>query len=315
MNAVDLSDVERDEDARLKREVPLVPPDSIASRALVVVIAIMTFLACLTAGGALLVADASRSWRSDIARQVTIEIKPRAGENTEAILAKAAEVAARTPGVIDAHALSKSESDAMLEPWLGQGVDLSQLPIPQLVIVNMAAPQAAQLDLLRDSLAKEVPQASLDDHRIWLSRLDTMADVIVAFASALFVLMIVALGTAIGFATRGAMAGTREVIEVLHFVGATDAYIATQFQTHFLRLGLRGALVGGSTAALLFAIASLLSIWWRHSAGGEEISALFGAFALGAVGYIGIAIICAGIASLTGLLSRSIVFNHLRQVL
>ena len=43
-----------------KTNAPLIPRDSVAGRALVVVIAIMTFLACLTAGAALLVADARR---------------------------------------------------------------------------------------------------------------------------------------------------------------------------------------------------------------------------------------------------------------
>ena len=46
-------------DSQLKRDMPLVPADSIAGRALVVVIAILTFLACLTAGGAVLVGEAS----------------------------------------------------------------------------------------------------------------------------------------------------------------------------------------------------------------------------------------------------------------
>ena len=52
--------------------------NSVAGRALVVVIAIMTFLACLTAGAALLVVDASRGWRSDVLRDATIQVKPRA---------------------------------------------------------------------------------------------------------------------------------------------------------------------------------------------------------------------------------------------
>ena len=100
--------------------------------------------------------------------------------------------------------------------------------------------------------------------------------------------MIVAMATAIGFATRGAMAGNREIIEVLHFVGAADAYIARQFQGHFLRLGLKGAAIGGAAAALFFAVAALVSTWRSRSTGGEEIAALFGAFALGLVGYAAI---------------------------
>jgi cell division transport system permease protein len=302
-------------DSQLKRDMPLVPADSIAGRALVVVIAIMTFLACLTAGGALLIAQASQGWRADVSREVTMQIKPRSGDDIEALVSKATEVAARSPGVVDVHALSKSDSERLLEPWLGQGLDLSKLPIPRLIVVHMRAPQQADLDSLRATLANAVPQASLDDHRLWLARLDTMADVIVLFAGALFALMIVAMATAIGFATRGAMAGNREIIEVLHFVGAEDRYIARQFQTHFMRLGFRGAAIGGAAAALFFVAASLLSVLTYGSAGSEEMAALFGAFSLTGGAYLAIFVICAAIAALTGFLSRLIVFNHLRQLM
>ncbi len=60
----------------LGRNQPLVPAASIAGRALVTVIAIMTFLAGLTAGTAQLVADASAGWRSSVSREVTIQVRP-----------------------------------------------------------------------------------------------------------------------------------------------------------------------------------------------------------------------------------------------
>ena len=84
----------------------LIPGDSVSGRALVVVIAIMTFLACLTAGAALLVADASQAWRSDVLREATIQVKPRAGDDVESIVAKAVAVAAKSPAVEAARALS-----------------------------------------------------------------------------------------------------------------------------------------------------------------------------------------------------------------
>jgi cell division transport system permease protein len=243
---------------------------------------------------------------------VTIQIKPRAGDDVEALVAKAADIAAHSPGVADARALSKDDTQRMLEPWLGQGLDLSQLTIPRLIVIHMSGRDLADLETLRTALARAIPQAGLDDHRMWLARLDTMADVIVAFALAIFALMIVAMATAVGFATRGAMAGNREIIEVLHFVGAADAFIAAQFQAHFMRLGFRGATIGCAGAALFFAGASLLSHYWAASSGGEEIAALFGAFALSASGYVAIAAIGVFIAGLTGFLSRLIVFTHLR---
>jgi cell division transport system permease protein len=298
----------------LKSDAPLIPRDSVAGRALVVVIAIMTFLACLTAGAALLVVDASRTWRSDVLRDATIQVKPRPGDDVDSLVAKAVEIASQAPGVESARAYSKAESEKLLEPWLGNGLDLSQLPIPRLIIVRFRGQRSEDLVALRSALAPAVPQANLDDHRVWAARIGTMADAVVVLASALFALMMLAMGTAIGFATRGAMAGNREIVEVLHLVGASDSFIAREFQIHFRRLGFRGSIIGGLAAIAFFAATSLLSFWWAHSPGGEEIAAMFGSFALSSYGYLALALVCAAVTLLTGLLSREIVIRHLRTL-
>jgi cell division transport system permease protein len=297
-----------------KTNAPLIPRDSVAGRALVVVIAIMTFLACLTAGAALLVADASQAWRSDVLRDATIQVKPGPNDDVDSLVAKTVAIAAQATEVESAHAYSKAESEKLLEPWLGAGLDLSQLPVPRLIVVRLRSQRSEDLATLRSALASAVPQADLDDHRIWAARLGAMADAVVILAAALFVLMIVAMGTAIGFATRGAMAGNREIIEVLHLVGASNAFIAKEFQGHFRRLGLRGAMIGGLAAIAFFAAASLLSFWWAHSPGGEEIAAMFGSFALRSSGYLVLVIVCAAVTLLTGLLSRGIVMRHLQSL-
>jgi cell division transport system permease protein len=300
-------------ESAFKTNAPLIPRDSIAGRALVIVIAIMTFLACLTAGAALLVADASKAWRSDVVRDATIQVKARPGDDVESLVAKAVAVAAHAPGVESAYAYTKAESEKLLEPWLGAGLDLSQLPIPRLIVVRLRGQRSEDLATLRSALASAVPQADFDDHRIWAARLGTMADAVVTLAAALFALMMVAMGTAIGFATRGAMAGAREIVEVLHLVGASDAFIAREFEIHFRGLGLRGALIGGLAAVAFFATASLLS-FWAHSPGGEEIAAMFGSFALRPSGYLALAIVCGAVTLLTGLLSREIVMRHLQTL-
>ena len=292
----------------------LIPGDSVAGRALVVVIAIMTFLACLTAGAALLVADASQAWRSDVLREATIQVKPRTGVDVDSIVAKAVAIAAKSPGVEAAQALSKAELEKLLEPWLGAGLDLSQLPIPRVILVRLRGQRPEDLPKLRSALASAVPEADLDDHRAWATRLGAMADAVVTLAAALFVLMIVAMGTAIGFATRGAMAGNREIVEVLHLVGATDAFIAREFQTHFRRLGFRGAAIGGLAAIAFFATASLLSFWWAGSPGDAEMAAMFGSFALRYSGYLALVAVCAIVTLLTGFLSREIVMRHLQRL-
>ncbi|MGO9419506.1 cell division protein FtsX [Roseiarcus sp.] len=296
------------------RRMPLIPRDSIAGRALVVVVAIMTFLACLTAGAALLVAQASQTWRTDVLRDVLIQVKPGENDDADRLVDKVAAIAGKAAGAGNVHAYTADDSRKLLQPWLGEGLDLTVLPVPRIIVVRMDRESDADVAALRATLAQDAPQADLDDHRVWASRIGVMAGAVVAVASALFVLVMVAMATAIGFATRGAVAENREIVEVLHFVGASDRFVANQFHGHFQRLGLQGAAIGGGSAIAFFLGATALSQWSANSPGGAEIAALFGAFALGPSGYGGLFLVAGAVTVLTGLLSRRIVLRHLRAL-
>lgn len=298
----------------LRRGMPLVPADTVAGRALVTVVAILTFLAAITASTAQLVANASQDWRSDVSREITIQIRPLARTDIEAGVARAAAIAAQTPGVESIEIISRADSERLLEPWLGSGLDLVELPVPRLIVVKLADAGSVDLAALRATLTKEVTGASLDDHRLWVARLAAMANTVIVVGIAVVLLVLVATALAVGFATTGALAGARDIVEVLHFVGADDRYIAAQFQQRFLRLGLRGGLLGGGAAALFLALAGLLAARFRASAGGDQIEALFGTLQIGWSGYGAILVIVAIVAAVTALVSRVTVRSQLRAL-
>jgi cell division transport system permease protein len=298
----------------LRKDMPLVPISSIAGRALVTVIAIMTFLSSLTAGSAILIAGTARDWRQSVSREMTIQIRPIAGRDLDAEVAKAATIARATPGVADVTVFDKSEAERMLEPWLGSGLDFNELPIPRLIVVKLQGGHGLDVAALRKALDGSVSGVNLDDHHLWLGRLATMADTVVAAAVVIFVLVLAAMGLAVAFATRGAMAGNQEIVGVLHFVGAEDRFIAREFQRHFLRLGLRGGAIGGLCAVAVFLGAGLLERWMAETAGGDQLQAMFGTFTLGLPGYVAIVAIALGIAVATGAMSRTIVFRHLQAL-
>jgi cell division transport system permease protein len=297
---------------RINRDMALVPGASIAGRALVTVVAIMTFLAALTAGAAILISDASRGWQEDVAREMTIQIRPAAGRDLDADTAKAAELASKTAGVASVRAYTKAQAEELLQPWLGTGLDLSELPVPRLIVVGLDKEERLDIAVLRKKLADAIPGSSIDDHRLWLERLAIMAKSVVFVAAVIFALVLAAMILAVGFATQGTMAGNREIIEVLHFVGAEDSYISRQFQRHFFRLGLRGGAIGGGLAILTFLASGTLASFMQATPGGEQMEAMFGDFSLGLNIYAAIALIAAGIAIVTGFVSRIIVYRHLR---
>src|ERR1044071_2754288 len=120
----------------LRAEASIVPADSISGRALVAVIAIMTFLAALTLGAVVLVRSASGDWQAAVAREVTIQIRPADQRNVEADVQRAVAIAQGTPGIVSARPYSRQESAALLEPWLGSGLDLGELPVPRIIVLK-----------------------------------------------------------------------------------------------------------------------------------------------------------------------------------
>src|SRR5579872_147479 len=128
---------------------PIVPRDSISGRSLGAVIAIMTFLAALAAGVAMLVADAASGWESDVAREVTIQVRPLPGRDIEADVAATTAIVRQAAGIADVRAYSRQESASLVEPWLGSGITLSDLPIPRIIVVKLLPDGTANFSDLR----------------------------------------------------------------------------------------------------------------------------------------------------------------------
>lgn len=300
--------------ARPRFETPLVPRNSIAGRALIAVVAIMTFLASLTTGAVILVGQAAGEWQADVAREVTIQVVPAPGRDTDATVTKAAAIARAFPGVGDVRVFSKEESSKLLEPWLGSGLSLGDLPVPRLIVVRLASGETVDMARLNRLLIDQAPGATLDDHRGWIERMRAMAGSVVAGGIVILVLMLAATILSVTFATRGAMATNRTVIEVLHLVGAKNNFIAGNFQRHFLVMGLQGGLIGGGAAVLLFALAALIGYFTAGTAGGDQSAALFGSFSLGLFGYLAVLAQIVLSAVVTALTSRHTVNRTLEAI-
>jgi cell division transport system permease protein len=295
-------------------DVHIVPRDSIAANALAAVVAIMTFLAAVTSGGVAMVIGSANEWQSEVAREMTIQVRPAPGRNIEADVARAQALANSTSGVAETRAYSREESNRLLEPWLGSGLSLEDLPVPRIIAIKVSRGASVDTAALRRSLAQDVASASLDDHRGGISRMRGMAKAAIAGGMGVFGLVLAATVLSVAFATRGAMASNRSIVEVLHFVGAKEAYIASQFQRHFLGLGLKGGALGGVAAVLSLILIGRLSGLFIDVAGEAEATAMLGRFAIGYTGYVVVVAEVGLIAAVTALTSRQVVIHTLRHI-
>ncbi|MCL6708650.1 ABC transporter permease [Pseudomonas sp. R2.Fl] len=299
---------------RVRPTAPILPPANIQGSALMVVIAIMAFLACLTFGAVSMVRATAAGWQSQIAREITIQIKPEDGLDMDRALVKARDLALSFVGTKDGRIMDDAATARLLEPWLGTGLDLAELPVPRLVIVTIDESDPPDFEAMRALLRNEVPQAFLDDHRTWVNRLVSMARTTVLIGFGVLILVFTAMVLTVVFATRGAMSGNRHIVEVLHFVGAESRFVAREFQKHFLKISLKGAAAGGIAAAAVFLIAGFWQSRSLATPESDQATALFGTFSIGVLGYAGILVTILVIALLTTLTARLTVLRAIDEI-
>jgi cell division transport system permease protein len=292
----------------------IVPPGSVTGRSLVVVIAIMCFLACLTSGTVFMINRSADVWLKDMAAEVTLQVEPREGTDTERTITDVTAQLNRTPGVVNVRVLSLQESTGLLEPWLGQAEVLKTLPVPRLIAIELDPGAPPDLEQLKKRLATSFKGVTLDDHRHWQQQIRTVTRSLAL--GGLLVLAMVALATVaiIVSATRSAQASNSDIVEVLHFVGATDRFIAREFDKHFLKLGIKAGLAGASAAALVFLTApTVVTLVGGQGVTAAELQRLVGSGSLDLLGYAMLGLVVVVIAALCMITSRLGVFNILNS--
>ena len=268
----------------------IIPFSADASRKIVpIIMGGMVFLAVLSLALALSLMRLSHDWQRDLVGGATVQIPapsdlPR--EQIERQVAAVLDLLKNTKGVIQATPVSEVQTRSLLAPWfgnndtlfsgtkntvpkrqggkkhsedaydLGDG-DWLDLPIPRLVDVTID-PDQFQIEKFRQTLASKVPGASFDDHLSWLSGMVSMASSLQIIAFLVVILVGVVAILTVAYATTSGMEIHRDVIDVLHMIGARDEFIAKNFVRFQAKLALKGALGGEILALLLILLIGLL---------------------------------------------------------
>ena len=138
---------------------------------------------------------------------------------------------------------------------MGAG-DLSELPIPRLIRVTIDEATPPDFTALELALKTTVQGASLDTHRRWQAELTRLARNLSVLALSILILIATSAVAMVIFATRTVLDANRNVVGVLHLVGARDGYIARQIDRRFLYAGLLSGLIGVGGGFLTFGILS-----------------------------------------------------------
>ena len=239
-------------------EAPEIVPRSGWAAALTAVSALaMSYLAVLTLAAGIAADRLAETWHSELTAVATVRIQmPVSGQpdQLEARLTAALAVLASAPGVADARLLSDAEHLSLLEPWLGAGDWLDDLPVPRLIEVRLDEP-GPNPAVLQAQLDAAAPGAVYDDHALWREPLVRAATVLRRLAWFATALIALAAAGMVALAARSTLAGNAEVVRVVRLIGGEESFIERAFVRRLaVRAalgGLAGAVLGAATLALM----------------------------------------------------------------
>ena len=241
-----------------ERRASRVLPRDAGAASLDLVIAVMAFLAALAFGGVLVTQSAVASWESGLTGRLTVQILADGGTVPEAEVGSALAVLHATPGISYARALTQADNLALVEPWLGRDAVVAALPFPRLIDVALAPGAAPDLEALQTRLKAVAPHAVMDDHGRWIGRLRATAGTVVLSAVAVLLLIAVATAATVAFATRAGLSAHRDIVQLLHLMGAHDRFIARAFEWHYAQAAFLASLLGAVIAGFVFFAAGRL---------------------------------------------------------
>ncbi|WP_455474028.1 cell division protein FtsX [Bartonella sp. B30(2025)] len=297
-----------------KHTTAIIPRDNISGQALVAVIAIMTFLSSLTLIGVDLMQRAADNWNNQISHEATIQIRPVENVDIEKALRDAVKLVTTFHGVKSATIVDKKSTEKLLEPWLGTGLNLNELPLPRLIIVTLKEGEKINFHAINQAIKTKIPGGQFDDHSMWIDRFEKMAHITVVIGFSILILVLCSLILTIIFATRNALAENAHIINVLYFLGTESLFIARQFDWHFFKTAFRGALYGGAGSIFLF---SIFIFWTSYNLGtveASQITALFGNISITTIPYEKIIFLIFFVSCLTTLTNRMTILTQLKKI-
>ncbi len=297
-----------------RANAPIVPPGSVTGSSLTLVVAIMSFLAALTAGGVYVVFSAANVWTNKISAEITVQVQRRAGENEDDKTAEVTRFISDQNGVNRVTPFTREQSLKLVEPWIGKSDVLKTFAIPRLIAVEIDRDNPPDISTLKKVLEAKYPGALLDDHGHWRHEIRRLTRLLELAGIGMLFLMATATGAVIIAAATSSLASNREIVSVLNFVGAEEKFIARQFEAHFLKVGIKAGIVGAGLAAIAFLCLPYLTEGVSNSATSQaEIRRLVGAGTLDLWGYIVLLFVVVGVAAICKMTSRYGVRRILNQ--
>lgn len=264
-----LSDMRHSMDGLNKRALHVTLPggDGRMAYALTGLMAVMLYVCAMALLAHFVLSHVASGFDSNLRGSVTLEILPDNGarvnadkneqKTEDARVKQVEERLQKLSGVQHVERLAQTKIAQLLQPWLGNNATINQLPLPILLDVRLDKSNGATVS--QNTLQKALeglPGIVIDDHASMMQDLSVFVTTLEGLALYVALAGLAALALTAYFAAQATFYINRELIEILHLIGAEDSAIAQHTGLYVLRLALMAAIM-----ALAAAFLTLIGLW------------------------------------------------------
>ena len=211
---------------------------------------LMVFFATLLIVSGAFCYFALTNWQKSVSSSLTVQLPTftQTGKSRADVLdgeiEKILTLLRATPGITGAELLSDEQVNQLMQPWLAAGTNASSLPVPKLIDATIDPTGHLDATKLKETLAIQVPAASLEIHELWLDNLIDFAKILIQVISTLVILLIITISWTLMYVTRSTLSLHKFVISLMHMMGATDGFIIFQYAKRNALLTICGGIFG-----------------------------------------------------------------------
>lgn len=219
------------------------------------VVGVMTYLTVLLLVLIFALNMIQTHWQQSLTGKLTVEIPYHANDAVREENSRKITEALNTLPQLEARVLDLGEMEKLVGTWLGDSASLAELPLPTLIDVTLKdIEQTPSIETITSTVQNVVPEAAIDTHQEWLADLTRLAKACGMILISISIILAITSALTVAATARTRLALHKDEVALLHLIGATDSYIANQFQRQAFRLATEGAAGGLFIAIVTMAI-------------------------------------------------------------
>lgn len=235
-------------------------PESAERKKMTLVFTCLSCLICLMMIAISAGLRAGSHWGSAFERNYVLELRSIPEISSTEQMQTAMTILKNDRNVSEIDPVTGDELKKLMAPWLGEGLDLNELPLSQLVKIEIASDDIkGSLEKLKQDLI-QIPGAGIEAYHEAKAEYKAAGHAVRLISTISAIILIIVVAGVTAASVESGVLDNKKIVSIMRLIGTENALIVKLFVQKVLSHAVKGALAGMIVALGVIAFISLVGI-------------------------------------------------------